>query len=328
MFKFYIIITCLVLCFTVKAQKADTKFFWGINGHPLTQSAYAKNWDDQFNRIKDLNLNSYRFDVLLNIDGTAKKDLLFNKLLTRLKNNNIMPLPVVSLSGLKGLDSTAIYQTTYNQGVNFAQRYGSFISVMEVNNEVDNKIMLPGDRPGLKASDYDPEKTTRILTGIKGFIDGVKKIEPSIKFTLSVSYIHFYYLQLLKNYNVNYDIIGCHWYSSMGDITNFKAPFGNIITTLTKRFNKPVWITEFNHSKGTTNASFAKQNEYISTTLSKVISQNLIGGIYVYELYDQPAIRKQYPFEACYGLIQTNSFGNVVEKDAYTGYKQVIQKYK
>lgn len=328
MLKAWLIVPCVLLCCNLQAQDTGAPFVWGINGHPLTQAAYANNWDDQFNRLKDLQLNSYRFDVLLNADGIAKKDALFNKLLNRLKTSGIKPLPVISLSGLKGLDSTAIYQTSYRQGINFGQRYGSYLSVMEVNNEVDNKIMYKGDRPGTRASDYDPEKTTRILTGMRGFIDGVKYAVSSVKFTLSVSYTHFYYLELLQRYQVNYDIIGCHWYSSMGDITNFRPPFGNILTMLTQKFKKPIWITEFNYSKGTTYATFAKQNDYITTAIPKILAQKIIGGIFIYELYDQPLIRKQYPFEACYGLLQKDYNGNTIEKGAYQGYKQVVQKYR
>jgi len=327
--KKIIVTVSLYLTFvSANAQKAVSNFYWGINGHPLTQAAYANNWDDQFNRINDLGLNSYRFDVLLNSSGIAKKNDLFKKLLKRLKVNNITPLTVLSLSGLKGLDSAGIYQTSFSQGVNFGKAYGNLISVVEVNNEVDNKIMYRGDRPGTKPSDYDPEKTTRILTGIKGFVDGLKNTVPAVKVTLSVSYTHFYYLTLLENYGVNYDIIGCHWYSSMGDITNFRPPFGNILAFLTKKFNKTIWLTEFNQSKGTTIASFAKQNDYITTAIPKIMAQNIVGGIFIYELYDQPLIRAQYPFEACFGLLQTNNFGEVIQKDAYQGYKGVIQKYK
>lgn len=327
MLKAWLVMPCLLFCCDIKAQNANSAFVWGINGHPLTQAAYANNWDDQFNRLKDLQVNSYRFDVLLNPEGIAKKDALFNKLLNRLKSNNIKPLPVISLSGLKGLDSASIYQTSYSQGKNFGEKYGGYLSVMEVNNEVDNKIMYKGDRPGTKASDYDPEKTTRILTSMRGFIDGVKGAAPLVRFTLSVSYTHFYYLDLLKRYKVNYDIIGCHWYSAMGDITNLKQPFGNVLTMLTRKFNKPIWITEFNQSKGTTNATFEKQNNYITTAIPKILAQKIIGGIYIYELYDQPLIRQQYPFEASYGLLQKDLSGNTVEKDAYQGYKQVIRKF-
>jgi hypothetical protein len=315
-----------MLSFTATAQTSIKNFVWGINGHPLTQKAYSDNLSDQIQSLNDLKVNSYRFDVLLDPEGYVKKESQFVDLISKLKNNNISALLVLMQSGLKGLNPADTYQTSYNQGKNFAGRYGQSISVVEISNEADNKILLPGNLTGLKSADYDMDKAQKIIAGIKGFIDGLKSVNPSIKVSISVSYLHLYYLQLLQDNNVNYDIIGCHWYSNMGDITNARAPVGNVLVRVSQQFKKPIWITEFNYGKGSLRVTYQKQKEYLYNTILQIMSQGVITGFFIYELYDQPELGQRYPLETSYGLIQKDSTGHMIEKDAYMGYKQAIEK--
>jgi hypothetical protein len=310
-----------------RAQRRGINFTWGINGHPLTQSAYHDNLEEQIKYLKDLKLNSYRFDVLLGSDGHPQDEQAFNTLLKKLSASNISALPVLMQRGLKGLDDTALYKASYIQGENFGLRYGKYLSVVEVNNEADNKILLPGNLSGRTEKDYDPRKAKRVILAIKGFIDGLKANNAKIKVTLSVSYTHYYYLQLLADNLVNYDIIGCHWYSDMGDIAN-SQPFGdNVLAKITERFKKPIWITEFNHGKGTAKVGLDVQNAYIKSAITKMLSQHIITGLFIYELFDQSDLKSKYPNEANYGLISRAN--NIYSpKDAYNGFKQIIQQGK
>lgn len=319
----------ILLCFlsiTVKAQNNNAPFVWGINGHPLTQRDYSNNLDEQISAITDLKLSSYRFDVLLDANGYAKKEPDFIKVLNSLKKNNISALPAVMQSGLKSNNADSVYQIAYQQGKNFGARYGDYFPVVEVNNEGDNKIRLHNTGGKVKQGSYDTVKAVKFIATIKGFIDGLKAVKPNIKITLSVSYIHYYYLELLKENNVNYDIIGCHWYSNMGDITNVKPTVGNVLSYISKRFNKAIWITEFNQFKGTTSVDFVRQNNYITQNIRKIIDQGIIKGFFIYELFDQSSLKKRYPEEACYGLIYKDSSGQYIKKDAYEGYKQFVGK--
>ncbi|TFF39833.1 glycosyl hydrolase 53 family protein [Mucilaginibacter psychrotolerans] len=316
----------LCICCKCNAQIPSNPIVWGINGHPLTQLAYYNNIDEQVSQLNDLKLKSYRFDVLLDSNGYAKKEQLFVQLLTKLKVNNIAALPVLMQSGLKGLDNESIYQKSYTQGQNFATRYGKYLSVLEVNNEADNKMMLPGDPSGKTRADYNIEKSQKIIGAIKGFIDGLKSKNQNVRVTLSVSYIHYYYLQLLKDNNVNYDIIGCHWYSNMGPIGAARPKGDDVLSEFKRRFNKPVWVTEVNYSKGTGKVSFARQSQYFAECIPDLISRG-VKAVFIYELYDQPALKNKDPNEACYGLVFRDDSGNYVTKDAYQGIKQIIQNY-
>ncbi|WP_164849844.1 glycosyl hydrolase [Mucilaginibacter limnophilus] len=331
MFKLFIIAMLAVLSFiavTSQPERPGKDFVWGINGHPLTQADYSDNWDKQIEAIKDLKLNSYRFDVLLNVDGEAKDDDGFTGILKKLKENHITPLPAVMQKGFKGVGFDDIYPKAYEQGKAFAAKYGEYITVLEVGNEGDNKIIKSANVDGIRAEHYDNEKARRLVTATKGFIDGLKAVQPQIKVTLSFSWIHFYYLQMLADNNVNYDIIGYHWYSNMGDITNVRKPFGNVLQLVSKRYNKPIWITEFNYFKGTTKVDFSRQNEFISKNLQHIIAQGIISGFFIYELYDQPALKRRYPTEANYGLLHKDSSGRYEKKTAYLGFRQLVARYR
>jgi arabinogalactan endo-1,4-beta-galactosidase len=234
-----------------------------------------------------------------------------------------LPLPVVMQTGFDGDYPETIYQKSLLQGQNFGSRYGAFLSVIEVNNEGDNKIRLR-DGAGGRTGAYDEARSQRLMAEIKGFIEGVRKVVPAIKITLSVSFTHYYYLQLLQDNNIQYDIIGCHWYSNMGDVTNVKQ--SNVLVYLSRRFNKPVWITEFNRFKGTGSVDFASQNNYITQNIQKIMAQGIVKGIFIYELFDQPALEQRDPAEAHYGLMFKNPAGQYTRKDAYQGFKQLIRQ--
>jgi hypothetical protein len=112
----------------------------------------------------------------------------------------------------------------------------------------------------------------------------------------------------------------------MGDITNARAPVGNVLVRVSQQFKKPIWITEFNYGKGSLRVTSIKQREYLYDTIFQIMAQGIATGFFIYELYDQPELGQRYPFETSYGLLQKDSTGRMIEKDAYIGYKQAIEK--
>jgi hypothetical protein len=316
----------MLLFYTCSAQDNKSQFIWGINGHPLTQQDYS-NIDDQITALNDLNVSSYRFDVVLNKDGYAKKQDDFIKLLKALKRNNILPFAAVMQTGFGVMQPDSVYATAVLQGKNFGTAYGDYFTVLEVNNEVDTKIALKNSLGGVVSNTkYDTAKSKRFMAQISGFIDGIKSVKPSIKISLSVSFTHFYYLKLLQENKVNYDIIGCHWYSNMGDMLAQKLPIANVLSYIKTNFNKPVWVTEFNRFKGTGSVSFAMQSQYIAESIPKLIAQRQIGAFFLYELFDEQSLAAKYPLEANYGIMYRDPSGNFVKKDAYQGYKTMISR--
>lgn len=314
------------------AQISNNSFRWGVNGHPLTQSDYNKTtWDKQISFLKELNLNTYRVDVMLDTQGLPKNEYSFQELNSKLNSNSISMFPVLIITGLSGLDAGQIYTQCYNQGKAFGLKYGNKFPWLEVGNEEDNKVIASGN--GIKASDYNDQKIPNVMAKLKGFIDGLKSVSPDIKVSISFGWVHFYYLELLKQNNVNYDIIGYHWYSNMGggDITNVHTPFvsGNLLKSVSDKFNKEIWITEFNYYRGTKNGDYTKQADYISQSIKSIISQNIIKGFFIYELFDQSASGQRSPNEANYGLVmKQDANSDYTKKEVYTRYQSLINDYK
>jgi len=60
------------------------------------------------------------------------------------------------------------------------------------------KIRVKNKPDGATSGEYDILKAQRFIAEIKGFIDGIKTVKPSIKITLSVSFTHYWYLQVVK----------------------------------------------------------------------------------------------------------------------------------
>ncbi|QNL52047.1 glycosyl hydrolase 53 family protein [Olivibacter sp. SDN3] len=322
--RIIIFLSCLWITTAFKNAQAQ-QFAWGINGHPFTQEAYKKStWEDQIAFIKDLNLSHYRFDVILTQDGLVHNHQLFSGFLEKLKAKGIVAMPVLSPRTKKMVgDSSTVYQTYFSQGEAFAKKYGRFFDVIEVGNEWDVLLMKKNASvDGTKPQHYDLDEAKKRMWLLSGFIDGFKSVK-KIKVSLSLTWTHWYYLELLEQYNIDYDIIGYHWYSNMGDILNARKPYGNILSKVEEKFGKEIWITEFNTHLGARKSSLERQQTYVETTIQRLIKQGIVKGIFIYELFDQPALAKRYPSEVNFGLIYKED-SSYRKRPVYYAYQSLI----
>lgn len=316
-----------ISCAQVPKSSAGNKCIkWGINGHPLTQHEYKNNWAEQVATLKKLQLDYYRIDVPISESGLPDKG--FDRLTSLFSGSNVSLLPIL-LAPEVGNTPKEIYKNAYNQGASFFGKYGKNILVVEVGNEEDNTLILSGAYDGTVAHHYNLAKAEKVISKLRGLIDGMRSVQPNIKVIISLSWVHFYYLELLENNKVNYDIIGYHWYSDMGDITNVREPYGNVIEKVNSRYNKPVWITEFNYREGSLHNRVAEQTGYLKNSLQAILNQNSVLGFMIYELYDQPSFKASNPGESEYGLLKRLAVpGKVETKEAFTIYRSFIDKNK
>ena len=160
---------------TVKREgKTNEKFYWGINGHPLTPSykgydnQYLKfSYEEQINLLKELNLQIYRVDVHTKEDGIwNEKPEEFETLLNLLQKNNIEMLPVIftnpwregevkigddwdylkvkeivqngsNLDSVKECDIwESYYDLAYTSGEFFSKKYGDRLKYYQIGNEI------------------------------------------------------------------------------------------------------------------------------------------------------------------------------------------------
>ncbi|MDB5120420.1 MAG: glycosyl hydrolase 53 domain protein [Sphingobacteriales bacterium] len=319
------VICSLILSLLSSAIDKQDCFVWGINGHPLTQKDYASpTWDDQIKLLKYLKIDSYRIDAQLTDEGAVINELKFNTFINKLIVNKISPFVVLSVGGIKTGNKQDIFNNSFNQGKNFGNSAGKNIPVIEVGNEFDNKI-LKGPYDGTKESHYDLAKAHALMMQLSGFINGLKSVNPQIKISLSVGWVHYYYLQLLQDYNINYDIIGYHWYSNMGNIASVKG-YGNVLETVADRFKKPIWITEFNFRNGSLDNKHEAQKKYIQNSGLEIVKNPYVSGFFIYELLDEPGFEVKNPKESFYGLASAAN-GVVSKKSAYYTYKYIIENH-
>lgn len=322
---------CWFLAFSAELQAQINKeeFVWGINGHPLTQQEYNyKTLNDQIRFLSDLGVNYYRIDVPIAKDGQARNETYLLDLLDKLKASNIKPMFAIFPKGNKNYsDSLAVYQYYFSIGQKFVERYGKYLDVVEVGNEWDLKLMKKNAmNDGRKASHYQTTLIGKQMWLLAGIVDGLKSKKPSLKVSMSLTWVHWYYLDILKRYKINYDIIGYHWYSNMGNITNVTPPYGDILPKIEKKYNKEIWITEFNTYQGTKKASFEKQESYIKGSLNDIVRQGIVKGFFIYELFDQPSLTN-YPAEMSYGLLYKEQ-GKYKTKPVYKTFKEIIKRSK
>ena len=69
-------------------------------------------------------------------------------------------------------------------------------------------------------------------------------------------WLHYGWYAMLERDGLDYDFIGYHWYSEMGDLdhagalaNNHTDPMYDVFANLL-RFNKPIWITELDRRGG------------------------------------------------------------------------------
>ena len=321
--KLHLLLIAIFLTSFFHAKKEC--FVWGINGHPLTQKDYGvSTWNDQIALLKDLNIDCYRIDAQLSDDGLIKNELNYHAFVNKLVENKISPFVVLSVGGIKTGSEEDVFEASFNQGKRFGTYYTNNIQVIEVGNEFDNKI-LKGSYDGTKESHYDLVKAAALMAQLNGFISGLKSVKPDIKVSLSVGWVHYHYLQLLKDNKVDYDIIGYHWYSNMGNISSVKG-YGNVLQTVADRFKKPIWITEFNFRNGTLDDKHSAQKAYIENSGLDIIKNPKVSGFFIYELLDEPSFQLKNPTESYYGLA-SNTNGTISKKSAYYSYKNLIENH-
>ena len=287
-------------------SKEKNRLIIGINGHPLNQLAYSKmSVAMQFDVIKKLGINYYRFDAPIDYNGSIKNEKTFYEMTSIAKVNNIGLLPMVYMIGLDFKDDTAVsYKKGYVIGDTFAKKYGRYFHYYELGNEEDLLITKKGTS-GSNPDDYDIEKLKTAACFWKGMIKAIKVHDPHALIVINTGgWFHYVFFDLLTNQGVNYDIIGYHWYSDMDDYS--KTVNVNISKLLTQKFHKPVWFTEINISNGTNGNTEEKQNLWISSFIKSCRKYPGVEAVFIYELLDEPDLINVDESERYYGIMKLN----------------------
>jgi len=298
----------------------DVEF--GINGHPYIQEVYkATSVEAQISKVQEGGFQWYRsdwYEFATSTNGIVE----YNKLIKEANKKGIKILPVIipPIDLKKETNLDQIYKKSFDFAFKLVTIYKNDIDTWELNNEMDNYSIISkgeinivdvlwksGIPRGDKKEHYSVERYNKARSILKGLADGVVSADKTAKRIINSTYMHIGFMHLLIKDNVDFEIIGWHWYSDMGDMTKVRGNY-NLLEQL-KILNKPIWITEFSRRNG----SYGKNGEsehssYIEKAVKGFIQLAKtypIKKIFVYELLDEPHFGLNN-VESHYGIIKVN----------------------
>lgn len=303
-----VIIFCILTVSTTASSSSCLVF--GVNGHPLAQTAYQlQTYNQQLQALQELNQQYYRIDIGLNPDRSGRiRDLNpalynFSSILDTLNNNGLIMLPIIFPTTEHSNNYTIpeLYQLSYDEGVRWTQLYGNLFSVIELDNEQDNVCIKPGV-DGTTRDDYNYTCIQRVVAKMSGFAAGLKDTLSSLRIIIDFCWLHWGYMDFLTAASTKYDIVGYHWYSDMGDIRRSHGNISDVLQHVIDTYKKPIWITETNTKNGDMNIPSANQSDYILNTLNTILTYYpAVQSYIIYELFDEYQFANSSG-EAHYGL--------------------------
>ena len=331
-----ITILTFMLVFQVNAQrnKKVTKtlkkeFVMGVNGHPLSNEKSYWNMpiQHQLDLVKELNFNYYRIDLSLNDTGLViNHKVRFDSLIVLAKNNKVKLLPLIILWKYNfNDDELGAYNKGYKAGFGFAKEYNKVFPVVELENELDIPLLKDRKLKGESIDDYNPTKAGVTIAFLKGMNAGVKAASPTTKTCINFCETHYGYMQLLKNADVNFDIIGSHWY----DRVQYKlSEYPSVVKNVASIFNnkKKIWVNEYNYFLGGVRTTEDVQDNYLQDFVSNLKKEPSVTGCFFYELLDQPYLNtaKETFFERNFGIIKWDT----ASKTPVHSYKKITSTFR
>jgi len=255
---------------------------------------------------------------------------------------------------------TQNYNKGYAKGQVFAQEYGGRMKYYQIGNEGALRILgrtkHPNNTAEVKNTEYfyntigtgsEPQhffETSEYIRKViadaaisSGLIDGLKSIDNTAKCVVNGTRMHYGYLKLFEDLEVDYDIVGYNWYWSMGAFTNCIDDLNqgliggtNIYQNLlTLSSNKDIWITEINKGRGSINyesSNLDKQADDINESIRAMYNLEKVKAYIVYELLDfylDPNTNHRH-----LGLYNTLAQSGTEKKPAFNTLKYTVEEMK
>jgi hypothetical protein len=312
-----------VTCCGVNVGTSNSPKIWGANGHPNNQVQYFGNVDAQLDLLQEMGMTQYRVDLGAQRTGelTGGNLTRFNELMTKCQQRGITVLPVLINNEWWASNYTRddAYYVGHMLGYGFVSRYGSYFHTYEIGNEED-LYCLPGNPSGANTSDYDAVKFEKTYYFFNGMIEGIKAVDPAAKLIINCAgWYHYGFFTLLNQHNVQYDILGYHWYDDK------PADFFLVLNQLAT-FNKDVWFTELNSRADTLVETFQKTSDFVYNYLNALENRSFVKAVFVYELFNEDG---QTRGEQFYGLTYWNTpfnFTAYTKKPAVANWKYEIEE--
>ncbi|WP_124800686.1 glycosyl hydrolase [Paraburkholderia phosphatilytica] len=302
-----------------------SSLFYGINGHMAWTSGIYDTMTaaQQVAILQDLGVTNYRADVA----DSGMAQVVANALNGAFKGSGISILPCINpMNWNQSSSESTSYAYGYQLAQSIAQVLKGLVSYIECGNELDaNGVESTG--AGNSPADYNPAYWPAFRGVIRGMIDGVKSVDPTIKCGVNVGIpLDYTALQMLWNGQtpngtatptsgatpLQWDITMFHWYESSGDIVRAGSQgLTNVLQILKDSFGMPIWLTEWGYM---TSDTAAQQTSYVTTTLNEYYSLRdtyNLQSVLMYELIDMPG-------GDTYGLLEADG---VTKKPCYAAFK-------
>lgn len=261
---------------------------WGVNGHPFT--AYpGVTMDQQLDYLRDLGLKSYRVN-LREPDELAV-------LLEKAKARGITLLPIITPSfDLDKETPDNLYGMARNLALAFVARFKDDIHVWELGNELENYAIIKpcemqdngeqyncawGLAGGNSPLDYYGPRWAKVSAVLRGLTEGAAAADPSaLKAVGTAGWGHTGAFQRMVQDGIQWDISVWHMYGE-----DPEWAFQQLAA-----FGKPIWVTEFNHSGGSSKSA-DEQAEGIRQAMARLKAlapKYRVEAAHIYELMDEP----------------------------------------
>jgi hypothetical protein len=300
-----------------------TTFAWGVCGHPDPDSGYSDiSIEKQLDLVAGLGATWYRVDW--DQHAYDSNPGFFERLVRAARKRHIQILPILYPINRYASPATddQVRQGSFEFAKRVAAHFGKALPIYELDNELDG-YSIYGGSPGDSLSNYDEAKYQREVVQLRGLQAGVKAGDRSAQVMIDTAgWLHYGFIQRLVNDHVPFDILGWHWYSDMGDITQVE---GRNVWTILRGFGKPIWLTEINVKHPSTDPNEAS---YIAQTAAQFRRLPGCHAYFPYELLDEPYKQGD---ERSFGLVAISTENGKRQvsgtKDAYTAYQRAIASF-
>jgi hypothetical protein len=309
--------------------KTASSLFYGINGHMAWGAGSVYNTmsaDAQLAILHDLGVTNYRADVAT----PAMANILANALRGAFKNSGVSILPVLNPSSVgfnTSMSESAAYTLGYNLATGATTNLKGLVQYIECGNELEVPVRTNGN--GNLTSNYDPAKWLPYRGVIRGMVDGVRAIDPTIKVGVNVGVpLAYRALQMLWNgitpngtangvggaAAIRWDITCYHWYESSGDVVCgwINNQCFDVLQALKDSFGVPIFLTEWGWNGWSDNAD--QQAAYVTKALAQYKS--------VKDKYNIQSVMMYAVIDDNFGLLKGDG---VTKTQAYTAFKNFVK---
>ena len=310
MYMFRLLFFAGLSFFAASAPAAKDPFIWGVNGHPFT--AYpGVPFGDQLALLRELGATSYRVNVS-SLDHAAPLRTLVED--ARARGVEILPVltPPLDMEKEEAID---LYRKARAFASYFVSRFKDDIAVWELGNELENFAIIQqcemqddgvryncgwGPAAGVGVLEYYGPRWRKVSAVLKGLSDGASEADPgSVKAMGTAGWGHVGAFERMRRDGVKWDISVWHYYGG-------GLEWG---VERVAAFGKPIWITEFNHPRGSQQGA-EQQAAGLSAIMREILAlreKYPIRAAHIYELLDEPYWEPD--FEAYMGLVWLNKSG-------------------